>query len=382
MRTALVAAALLAAAPTHAAARPGWTLAHARAVLAAQAFTVTDTSQADTPEYDLRFTRGQARSLRRSGDRFVFAGRAHDLYTDADVQIGFTFARPGRIVGFRGPAADISQPSFPVRATFYYAWYPEAWTRLGVFPYSKFFPSLSFYSADDATVVRDHTEAMRYAHLDAAIYSWWGPSGYPPTDVRFWRYLAAARTTPFRWAIYYEREGYEDPPVAKIRSDLEYVRDRYASKPAYLKVDGRFVVYVYANGADGCDTAARWAAANTVGAYVVLSGFGGWAQCPWQPQAWHQYSADREEYSFSPTSFMISPAFDEAGQPAAARPRDLDGWRRSIADMVATQAPWQLVISFNEWPEGTSVESGLGWETASGFGAYLDALHDGLPPRS
>src|SRR6266480_2509981 len=100
------------------------------------------------------------------------------------------------MVGFRGPAADISQPSFPVRATFYYAWYPEAWTRSGVFPYSKFFPSLSFYSADDATVVRDHTEAMRYAHLDAAIYSWWGPSGYPPTDVRFWRYFVAARTTP------------------------------------------------------------------------------------------------------------------------------------------------------------------------------------------
>jgi hypothetical protein len=50
--------------------------------------------------------------------------------------------------------------------------------------------------------------------------------------------------------------------------------------------------------------------------------------------------------------------------------------------MVASNAPWQLVISFNEWPEGTSVESGLGWETPSGFGAYLDALHDLVPARS
>jgi hypothetical protein len=383
VKTALIAAAaLISLAPTNAtAARPGWTLAHARALLASDEFAVTDTTQADKPEYDLVFTRGEAKSLRAAGGSFVFSGRAHDLSTDEDVAVRFTFARPGRITAFRGPAADTSQPAFPIRATFYYAWYPEAWTRDGVFPYTKLRPSLNFYGADDATIVREHTAAMRYGRLDAGIYSWWGPEGYPPTDERFWRYLAAARTTPFRWAIYYEHEGYEDPSVARIRSDLEYVRDRYASKPAYLKIDGRFVVFVYANGADGCGTAARWAAANTVGAYVVLSGFGGWAACPWQPQAWHQYSADRAEYTFSSTSFMISPGFDETRAIAPALRRDLDAWRRCIADMVASNAQWQLVISFNEWPEGTSVESGGDWASPSGFGAYLDALHDGLPAR-
>jgi len=47
--------------------------------------------------------------------------------------------------------------------------------------------------------------------------------------------------------------------------------------------------------------------------------------------------------------------------------------------MVASNAVWQLVLSFNEWPEGTSVESAREWETPSGFGAYLDALHELLP---
>jgi hypothetical protein len=380
VRTALVS--LIAALATAAPAKPAWTLAHARAVLAAGEFRVVDTSQADAPEYDLVLSARQARSLRKiKGGRFVFSGRAHDFTTDADIPVRFTFARPGRIVAFRGPPADTSQPAFPIRATFYYAWYPEAWTRYGLFPYSKFRPSLSFYTADDGTIVRAHTAAMRYAHLDAGIYSWWGPSGYPPTDERFSRYLAEARTTPFRWAIYYEREGYENPSVDKIRSDLEYVRDRYASQPAYLKVDGRFVVFVYANGADGCDTAHRWVDANTVGAYVVLSGFGGWATCPWQPQAWHQYSATLPEYTFSPTSFMISPGFDEASARSPVFGRSLDLWRRSIADMVASDAPWELVISFNEWPEGTSIESGGDWASASGYGEYLDALHDGIPAR-
>ena len=44
--------------------------------------------------------------------------------------------------------------------------------------------------------------------------------------------------------------------------------------------------------------------------------------------------------------------------------------------MVASGARWQLVTSFNEWGEGTAVESAAEWASASGWGSYLDALHD------
>ena len=44
--------------------------------------------------------------------------------------------------------------------------------------------------------------------------------------------------------------------------------------------------------------------------------------------------------------------------------------------MVASRAPWQLVTTFSEWGEGTPVEPAQEWQTASGYGAYLDALHD------
>jgi glycosyl hydrolase family 99 len=356
---------------------PGWTIQHARHVLAANTFQLTDTSQPDRPDYELRFSRADARSLRKG---FVFAGFAHDTLTDRDVYVRFGFRKPGRIVGFRGPPADLSQPTFPIRATFYYAWYPEAWFRDRVFPYSRFRPSLDYYSADDARIVRTHTYAMLYAHLNAAVYSWWGPDGYPPTDARFWRYLAAARSTPLRWAVYYEREGYEDPTVDKIRSDLEYIRDHYASKPAYLKIGGRFVVYVYGDPSDGCDaTAARWRQANTAGAYVVLKGFVGFRTCGAQPDAWHQYSAALPEYDFAPDAFMIAPGFQERSEATPRLARDLTRWNADIAAMVASNARWQLVLTFNEWPEGTSVESAREWETPTGYGAYLDALHELLP---
>ena len=216
-----------------------------------------------------------------------------------------------------------------------------------------------------------------YAHLNAGIYSWWGRDGYPPTDDRFDRYLAAARTTPFRWAIYYEREGYANPSVETIRSDLEYIRDKYAWQPAYLKIDGRFVVYVYGNSEDSCDaTATRWRKANTVGAYVVLKAFDGFRSCPAQPDAWHQYSAALPEYDLAPDAFMIAPGFDEWSEGGPRLARDLARWRADVTAMVASNAHWQLVLTFNEWPEGTSVESAHEWASPSGYGAYLDALHE------
>jgi hypothetical protein len=354
-----------------------WTLEHARHVLASDVYEVTDLTQPDRPRYELIFSPAQAKALR---GKFVFAGTAHDWFTDTNVRVRFTFARPGRITRFRGPAADTSQPSFPISAAFYYAWYPEAWFRDPVFPYSHFHPSLDYYNAGDARVVRRHIDELRYAHLDAGIYSWWGREGYPPTDDRFGRYLAAARTTPFRWAIYYEREGYGDPSVEAIRSDLEYIRDRYAARPAYLKADGRFVVFVYGSAADSCAaTAARWREANTVGAYIVLKAFDGFRTCSVQPDAWHQYSAALPEYDFSPDAFMIAPGFEEWSEQTPRLPRDPERWRADVAAMVASNARWQLVLTFNEWPEGTAVESAEDWATPSGYGAYLDTLHQLLP---
>jgi hypothetical protein len=43
--------------------------------------------------------------------------------------------------------------------------------------------------------------------------------------------------------------------------------------------------------------------------------------------------------------------------------------------MISYGATFQLVSTFNEWGEGTAIESASEWATASGFGAYLDALH-------
>ncbi len=265
------------------------------------------------------------------------------------------------------------QPSLPLRAAFYYPWFPEAWTQKGIYPFTHYHPSLNYYDSSSLTVERAHIAAMQYGNIQAGIASWWGQGSM--SDGRVPALLSAAAGTTFRWAPYYEAESLGDPSATQITADLGYIRDRYAADPSYLRVHGRFVVFVYADGSDGCAMAQRWHDANTVGAYVVLKTFNGYRTCASQPDGWHQYAPAVAADSQSGYSYSISPGFFLATDPTPRLARDRTAWNASIRAMVGSGAPFQLVTTFNEWGEGTSVESATEWASGSGYGAYLDALH-------
>src|SRR3954454_12096560 len=266
-------------------------------------------------------------------------------------------------------------PSFPLRAAFYYPWFPGAWHQRGLDHYSQYTPTLGYYSSSDPNVVRTHVRAMLWGGIHAGIASWWGRGDR--TDLRMPQLLqvTSAMKARFLWTIYYEPEGQGDPSVARIRSDLTYIRDRYAKKPDFLHVGKKFVVFVYSDINDACAMAQRWHAANTVGAYIVLKVFAGFRSCSAAADSWHQYAPATPTQSFAPWSYTISPGVAQADEPAPRLPRDLDRWRSSVLDMVASHARFQLVTTFNEWGEGTAVESAQEWASPSGYGAYLDALH-------
>ena len=272
----------------------------------------------------------------------------------------------------RPPPSPGSNVRLPVRAAFYYPWFPHAWKQGTVSPYTNYQPSLGYYDGGDAAIIGQQIAAMQYGGISVGIASWWGVGHH--TDVRIPALLAASAGTGFRWALYYEAEGTANPSVAQIRADLTAIRDRYGSDPSYARIEGKFVVFVY-NANDGdCAVAERWQQANTVGAYVVLKVFAGYPACAKQPQSWHQYApvvAADHQRGFS---YAISPGFWQKGQGVRLA-RDLARWEQNVRDMVASGAPWQLVTTFNEWGEGTSVESAVEWASPAGYGAYLDALH-------
>ena len=264
--------------------------------------------------------------------------------------------------------------SFPIRAAFYYPWFPEAWRQSGLYPFTHYHPSLGYYDTGDATVIRQHIAAMQYGGIQAAIASWWGQGHH--TDVDFAKILQASDGTGFKWAIYHEQEGQRDLTADEIRSDLTYIRDRYASDPDYLRVNGKFVVFVYNADDSSCEVADRWVPiARQLGAYLVLKVFVGYRTCPTQPDSWHQYApavAADQQRGFS---YTISPGFWLATQSQPRLARDPNRWAQNVRDMVASGEPWQLITTFNEWGEGTSVESAQEWASSSGFGVYLDILH-------
>src|SRR5206468_12811371 len=161
------------------------------------------------------------------------------------------------------------------------------------------------------------------------------------------------------------------------------IERRYGHDPAYLRARGRPVVFVYAGGADGCAMAERWFRANgNRRAYVVLKVFPGYRACKRDADSWHQYAPAHASDEQRGYSFSVSPGFWLAGEDRPRLARDPARFRSDVRRMVSSKEPWQLVTTFNEWGEGTAVESAKEWSDGTRHGLYLEALHrDGSASR-
>ena len=280
------------------------------------------------------------------------------------------------------PGTDPADPSFqpapPIQAAFFYPWFPNAWTQGGVFPYTNFSPSLGYYDSADDSTIDQQLELARQAHIEAFIASWWGQGHH--TDAALQHILSRSERSGsphpgLRWAIYYEEEGYSDPSASQIAADLNYLAGTAFSHPAYLEVNGRPVVFVWASGGDGSGMAARWAQAKAQfpNVYVVLKVYFGYRTDPNQPDSWHQYGPASAYDSQVPYSVSVSPGFWKKGETPRLG-RDLSRFEADVQRMAASGAFWQLITTWNEWGEGTSVEP------AAQFGnSYLDILCRRLP---
>jgi hypothetical protein len=284
--------------------------------------------------------------------------------------------RPGSPTGVVGGLGDLRPP---IRAAFYYAWYPEAWNQNNVQPFTHYGPLEGFYDSADLQLIRDQITAMSYGGFDAGISSWWGAGS--PTDRRFAQLLQAGEEAGFPFAPYYEAESLGDPSPLKIREDLGYIQTHYGTSTALLRLNGRIVVFVFGDPADGCGLVDRWREAERPEFYVVLKVVDRYQTCKSQPDAWHQYAPAAAYDAQLPYAVTISPGFWKADEPTPRLKRDLTRWRSDVKRMAQSGATFQLVTSFNEWGEGTAVEAATQWSSPSGFGSYLDILHEELGGR-
>lgn len=265
---------------------------------------------------------------------------------------------------------DAAAPSLPIRAAFYYGWFPEAWKQLGISPFTWYNPTPDgFYDSGAASIVDRHISRMEYANIGAGIASWWGQG--TKTDSRIPLLLAEAGSRDFYWTLYYEPAL----DATQVASDLAYIGANYAANPNFLKVGGKPVLFIYTRAVKTCADVATWETVNAGRFYLDPQVFAGYRTCAVQPESWHQYAPTSATDSQRGYSFTISPGFWLRTDAAPRLARDPVRWNTNVKAMIDSNAPWQLITTFNEWGEGTAVEDATQWESCSGYGVFLDALH-------
>ena len=267
--------------------------------------------------------------------QYTFVG----LAPDTPYQLAVTaYDAAGNISDEATAAARTTELAFPLRAAFFYPWFPQAWSQQGYrcgfapptgYPatpsgcFTNYYPTPGFYDPDaDPTVYDQQIQAMQYGGIQAAISSWWGIGD--DTDAHFGAMLAHADAlaTGFKLAIYYEPEGSGNPSIDTIQTQLAYFTSHYTGEPAYLRVGGKPVIFVY--NADlhedqTCATVDKWKQATAGGWYVVMKIFPGALTCASQPDAWHQYSPDvAVQHKAGWHSYAISPGFYKASEAVPA----------------------------------------------------------------
>ena len=201
---------------------------------------------------------------------------------------------------------------------------------------------------------------MKRAGIEFVISSWWGPGSY---EDRAFREIITdfmeRSDNPYPtllWTIYYEKEGYSDPSVQEIKSDIEYILSNYASSPNFLRVDGKPVIFVYGDGNDRADYVARWSRVRRdLGIYVVLKVFEGYRNYADRVDNWHQYAPAKRFEAQAPYSAFVSPGFWKYHESPRLE-RDPASFEEAVRRLSSLPYKWLTVQTWNEYHEGTQIE--------------------------
>lgn len=129
---------------------------------------------------------------------------------------------------------------------FYYGWYHAgSWRNVNEAKKSianvTHYPLLGPYSSQDVKVIEQHCKWAKEAQIDGFIVSWWRKGDY--NDKTLAMMLEAAKSNGLQITAYFETVPDNNRETAL--KDVLYLLERYGRHKAWLKVDGKPVIFVY-----------------------------------------------------------------------------------------------------------------------------------------
>jgi hypothetical protein len=289
---------------------------------------------------------------------------------------------------------------------FYYTWYgrPERqrqWVHWGgenatnhSTPETTHYPALGAYDSQDPALVDAHIQEATDCGVSGFIATWWGRGSYE--DRSFQLLLARAEQKDFKTSIYWEEApGSGREQIDGAVADLVYVLSRYGSNKAFLKVDGKPVIFVYGR-VMGQVPLASWpmiieAARSKAGDFLLIAdgyqpvfarlfdGVHTYNICgevkdkstnvlrAWASRNYADaVSLARQHRRIS--CVTVIPGYDDTKirKPGLAASRQ-NGQTYSVLweEAIRAQPDWVLITSWNEWHEGSEIEPS--WEDADQY---------------
>ena len=277
-----------------------------------------------------------------------------------------------------GPVAARAYGGERLVLAFYYNWFDENSWGAKV-PDQPVQP----YVSRDRAVMARHIDQAKAAGIDALVVNWWGPQADNQTETNLRGMLDEAAARGFRIAVDVDLNSPYLHGAGAIQTAMSTLLNSHAKHSAYLKVDGKPVVFFYHQN-QRLSTAGWAAIRNAVdpgrnslwieeGTDVSpLSVFDGH----------HLYSvtwANRTDMSYTANKFArlvrakaaalgapkvyvatVMPGYDDRktgrGNAFAVGREDGAYYARSWQAAIGSAPDWIVINSFNEWPEGTYIE--------------------------
>jgi hypothetical protein len=283
---------------------------------------------------------------------------------------------------------------------FYYGWWGNPtvsgnWVhwkgvdpRLKRIDNSADFPALGTYDSHDPSAVDGQVAMARSAGITGFISSWWGQGSFEDRGMPL--LLEAATKHGLSISAYYEKIPGVDETSRKAAAiaDLDYLLTHYARDKAWLRADGKPVVFIYVRAlhqlspADWQEVVAQVRHDNPSGVVLIadafdhryVSVFDGASTYNITSQTQHKSPPQIREWAHAAYPKMVAaagpgkistvtviPGYDDSklGRPP---PRPVtqrwggETYRVLWQEAVAASPDYVLITSWNEWHEGSEIE--------------------------